>query len=595
MNNFKTYRTTCLVVGSGCAGLNAADTLYSEGVTDVILATEGMNMGTSRNTGSDKQTYYKLAISSDCTDSVGRMAESYFAGGAMSGELALCESANSLKCFFKLQGLGVPFPQNDYGEFLGYKTDHDDTKRATSAGPLTSKFMTEALEKSVRAKNIHILDSTLVFKLFKKDGRICGALCYDTENKELVLIEAPNVILATGGNAALYRDSVFPHSQTGMSGLAIEIGAKCVNLTEWQYGLASIDFRWNVSGTYQQVLPRYISVDEDGNEYEFLSEHLSKEDVLLYTFRKGYQWPFDSRKMEASSVVDCLVHAEILKGRRVYMDFTQNPKDFDINNLPDEAYEYLNNSDALEATPIERLLAMNVRAYELYKNNGIDLKTDRLRVAVCAQHQNGGLWVDKNYRTNIEGLYAAGEAAGVFGIYRPGGSALNSTQVSSMRAAKHIAAKKNQEIPDIKKDAADFISTFSFTDSGDMSFKETMKTLQKAMSDYAAFSRDAKEISKLISLTERLINDENGGKIPTKAAFAYLKYRDTLITMHEVLVAMELWCREVGSRGSAYCVGSDMIDTKSLAVFTENGKAYLEAQPAIPESEVWFEKVYNRQ
>lgn len=590
----KKYKTTCLVVGSGCAGLNAADTLYSEGVTDVILATEGMNMGTSRNTGSDKQTYYKLAISSDCTDSVGRMAESYFAGGAMSGELALTESANSLQCFFKLQGLGVPFPQNDYGEFLGYKTDHDDTKRATSAGPLTSKFMTEALEKSVRAKNIHILDSTLVFKLFKTSGKICGALCYDIENKEFVLIETPNIILATGGNAALYRDSVFPHSQTGMSGLAIEIGAKCVNLTEWQYGLASVDFRWNVSGTYQQVLPRYISVDDDGNEYEFLYDSLSNAEVLLYTFRKGYQWPFDSRKMEASSVVDCLVHKEILKGRRVYMDFTQNPKAFDINALPEEAYTYLANSDALQATPIERLLAMNVRAYELYKNNGIDLKTDNLRVAVCAQHQNGGLWVDKNYQTNIDGLYACGEAAGVFGIYRPGGSALNSTQVSSMRAARHIAAKKNQEFPDIKKDAEDFISTLSFTYSDDMSFKKTMSSLQKAMSDYAAFSRNPKEISRLIALTEKLIADEDCGKIPANAAFAYLKYRDTLITMHEVLVAMELWCHKVGSRGSAYCVGSDKIDTEGLAVYSQNGIAYLEAQPPIPESEVWFEKIYNK-
>lgn len=595
MTDLKNYRTSCLVVGSGCAGLNAADTLFSEGVTDVILATEGMNMGTSRNTGSDKQTYYKLAISSDCTDSVGQMAESYFACGAMSGELALTESANSLKCFFKLQSLGVPFPQNDFGEFLGYKTDHDNTKRATSAGPLTSKYMTEVLEKSVLAKNIHILDSTTVFKLFKKDNKICGALCYDNENKEFVLIETPNIILATGGSAALYRDSVFPHSQTGMSGLAIEIGARTVNLTEWQYGLASVDFRWNVSGTYQQVLPRYISVDNDGTEYEFLSEHLSREDVLLYTFRKGYQWPFDSRKMEASSIIDCLVHAEILKGRKVYMDFMQNPKSFDINSLPDEAREYLENSGAMQDTPIERLLAMNVRAYELYKNNGIDLKVDKLRVAVCAQHQNGGLFVDKNYQTNIEGLYAAGEVAGVFGIYRPGGSALNSTQVSSMRAAKHIAKKENFEIPDIKEYAEDFISALNFTDSDDMSFKVTLKNLQKSMSDYAAFSRSPEEISRLVSYTEKLICKEKYNPVPKNAVLAYLKYRDTLITMHEVLLAMELWCREVGSRGGAYCVGSDRTDTKALAVFTENGTAYLEEQPPIPKSEVWFEKVYNTQ
>ena len=59
---------------------------------------------------------------------------------------------------------------------MGYQTDHDDTKRATSVGPLTSKYMTEALEKSVLSKNVKILDNTTVFKLFKNEKGICGAL-----------------------------------------------------------------------------------------------------------------------------------------------------------------------------------------------------------------------------------------------------------------------------------------------------------------------------------------------------------------------------------------------------------------------------------
>ena len=54
-----TYDT--LIIGSGCAGFNAADRLYNFGVRDIAIITEGINMGTSRNTGSDKQTYYKLS------------------------------------------------------------------------------------------------------------------------------------------------------------------------------------------------------------------------------------------------------------------------------------------------------------------------------------------------------------------------------------------------------------------------------------------------------------------------------------------------------------------------------------------------------
>ena len=69
----------------------------------------------------------------------------------------------------------------------------------------------------------------------------------------------------------LYKNSVYPVSQSGASGLAFEAGVRGRNLTEWQYGLASVNPRWNVSGAYMQVLPRVISTEADGtDEREFL-------------------------------------------------------------------------------------------------------------------------------------------------------------------------------------------------------------------------------------------------------------------------------------------------------------------------------------
>ena len=64
----------------------------------------------------------------------------------------------------------------------------------------------------------------------------------------------------------MYADSVYPFSQYGATGLALEAGAKGKNLTEWQYGLASVAPRWNVSGTYMQVLPRVYSAAADGRD-----------------------------------------------------------------------------------------------------------------------------------------------------------------------------------------------------------------------------------------------------------------------------------------------------------------------------------------
>ena len=85
---------TCstLVIGSGCAGLNAADTLHSLGYTDVALVTEGMQMGTSRNTGSDKQTYYKLAWQTGEADNTEKMAQTLFSGKSVHGDIAFAEA-----------------------------------------------------------------------------------------------------------------------------------------------------------------------------------------------------------------------------------------------------------------------------------------------------------------------------------------------------------------------------------------------------------------------------------------------------------------------------------------------------------------------
>ena len=73
------------------------------------------------------------------------MADTYFAGGSMHGDLALVEASLSARAFLNLVNLGVPFPRDAYGQFVGYKTDHDPRGRATSIGPYTSREMCRAL------------------------------------------------------------------------------------------------------------------------------------------------------------------------------------------------------------------------------------------------------------------------------------------------------------------------------------------------------------------------------------------------------------------------------------------------------------------
>ena len=453
------YSLNTVVVGTGTAGYNAADRLWSFGQRDIAIVTEHINAGTSRNTGSDKQTYYKLTLSGGDPDSVRDMAQTLFDGQCMDGDNALCEAALSAQSFLRLVELGVPFPRNAYGEYVGYKTDHDPRRRATSVGPYTSKRMTECLQQAVEAKGIPVLENLQVISILSDGQQAWGLLCLDLKaaddpERRFVAFNCKNIIYATGGPAGMYADSVFPRGHYGASGAAFEAGAKGQNLTEWQYGLASVNPRWNVSGTYMQVLPCFLSTDQNGGDpREFLMDFFSNRgEMLTQVFLKGYQWPFDVRKVAGgSSIVDILVYLESCKGRKVYLDFRRNPcggAEIDYAALSPEARTYLEQAGACFGTPLERLLHMNKPAVDFYLDRGVDLAKQPLEIALCAQHNNGGLAVNKWWQTNVEGLFACGEVSGSHGVYRPGGSALNETQVGSTRAAQYIAARRSGQPPD---------------------------------------------------------------------------------------------------------------------------------------------------
>lgn len=627
----RVYRCNTAIVGSGAAGFNAADRLWQLGQHDILLVTENRVGGTSRNTGSDKQTYYKLTLSGGDPDSVREMAQTLYEGKCVDGDIALCEAALSTQCFLKLVELGVPFPRNRYGEYIGYKTDHDPRRRATSVGPYTSKQMTECLEAAVQAKGVPVLDKTQVIKVLSENGTVCGLLCLNvtaqSEDERFVLIRCKNVVYATGGPAGMYADSVYPFSQYGATGLALEAGAKGKNLTEWQYGLASVAPRWNVSGTYMQVLPRVYSTAADGSdEKEFLMDFFTDaHDMLSKLFLKGYQWPFDVRKVAGgSSIIDILVYLESCKGRKVYLDYRTNPVGgaFDYKALLPEAREYLEKAGACFGTPIERLAHMNKPAIDFYQDKGVDLYTQPLEIALCAQHNNGGLGIDCWWQTNVKGLFAVGEVAASHGVYRPGGTALNAGQVGSTRAAQYIAARCQGEAPAcFEKTAAAALTEMAAlaehckADTGNV--RTLWQTAAESMSRCGAAIRDTAQIQAYGTAVESQLAAFGSTVKAANAAELAMAYRlrDMLLSQRAYLAAMADYTAHGGqSRGSALYTDkangtkpfAQLPDTFTFALdetehpliqelWFENGacKTAWRAPRPIPEDDDFFENVWR--
>lgn len=640
------YIIQTIIVGSGAAGLNAAASLYKQGQRDIAIITEGKRMGTSRNTGSDKQTYYKLTTCSGESDSVRQMAQTLFEGGCMDGDLALAEAGLSVRGFCHLADIGVPFPHNGAGEYIGYKTDHDPFRRGTSAGPLTSKFMTEALWKEVEGYGIPVFDGYQVIEILTErcgmESRSRGVLALNRRavkpEQRYVVFSSENIVYATGGEAGLYDMSVYPVSQTGGTGTALRAGARGKNLTESQYGIASVKFRWNLSGTYQQVIPRYISTEQDGSgEREFLDEYFDCPESMLYAiFLKGYQWPFDPRKTRkyGSSLIDILVYQEtVIKGRKVFLDYQRNPScsekegHFHTALLHSETYDYLESSGGLKETPIKRLESMNPAAIELYRSHGIDLYREKLEIAVCAQHNNGGLSGDWWWESNLKHFFPVGEVNGSHGVYRPGGSALNSGQVGSMRAAeyivncyigqplsgKEIASRCGQQI----MASVDFGTKALATKECIMDMKEERKKLEVRMSRYGAHIRSREGIRT--ALRENRIQRqrlETSGIIGSGELGRLYRLRDLLASQKAYLEAIDDYIAHGGKSRGSYLIYdengekpskdlpecfrfleedqglSEMI--QELEYFDDSSRFLWRKVRPIPEDDCWFEAVWKR-
>lgn len=581
-----------IIIGSGAAGYGAADSLFKAGITDVAVITENRLSGTSRNTGSDKQTYYKISMDGFSQDSPFKMAQDICSLGCCDGVKAYKQAINSTRCFLRLCDYGVNFPKDEFGGYPGYKTDHDNTSRATSIGPLTSKAMTEKLEKEVIENNrTPVLDNRQVTEIIADANGVSGVVAINTVSGKHEIIAAKNVIVASGAPACIYESSVYPVSQHGMTGIMIDAGVSLCNYSQWQYGLASVDFRWNVSGSFMQVIPRFVSVDENGNEREFLREAFDDDAELCSTvFLKGYQWPFSVDRINLSSQIDIAVHKQTSLGRKVYLDYTKNPEGFDFEALSDEAKDYLSAMGATGSTPFERLKKLNSKAIDVYANNGIDITKEKLRIAVCAQHNNGGVYTDDNYQSEISGLYVIGEASGSFGLTRPGGSALNDTQVGGFVCAEHIKKFGNRTVNEEALAAAEQKAkelADSFVVDGNVDYSD----VKTEMSRYASFIRNYEEC---VELLEKVNGTVKNYPQRHKSLSDYYYDRDMLLAAKALLEAITAEMPLTGSRGGAAIIknGNILEENKNYRQYltlTKNGEISFKKVSPIPVTNKPFE------
>ena len=625
----ETLRVNTLVIGSGASGLAAAVRLHALGVADTVVFTEGLRMGTSINTGSDKQTYYKLGMYGTEPDSPVLMARDLAAGGAVHGDIALVEAALSPLAFGHLVTLGVPFPHDSFGQYIGYKTDHDPKRRATSCGPYTSRDMCLALTAELKRRAIPVYEHRVAVKLLTDAGgtRTVGAIFVNGDNGEFECVQAENIVFAVGGPGGLYETSVYPKVHTGAVGLALEAGAKACNLAESQFGLASVKFRWNVSGSYMQVLPRFVSTDRDGgDEREFLREYFATPAGMYdAVFLKGYQWPFAAGHVPGSSLIDIFTYIETVeRGRRVWLDYRTDPSDLDFQTLNEETRTYLERSGALADSPLKRLAVLNAPAIEFYRKHRIDLESEMLEIAVCAQHNNGGLagnlWWES---VNLKHLFPVGEVNGSHGVTRPGGTALNAGQVGAFRASEFIGANYREgtfpadQFDTLLEKELAFLRTQRAIPAV-LDWRSGRAAIQRRMSRAGAFVRSAENVTAALDEAYQqaaALNGDGLGNLDAQSLCEALRNRQLCTAHIYYLECILMQIDYIGSRGGSIVLSENgraihpALDSKwrmaeektafrnRLMICGRGASGYPEISwtpcRPVPETDGWFETIWS--
>lgn len=192
-----------------------------------------------------------------------------------------------------------------------------------------------------------------------------------------------------------------------------------------------------------------------------------------------------------------------------------------------------------------------------------------------------------------------GETAGTFGIYRPGGSALNSTQVGALRVAEYISRDKTDF-------ADEYLIHRALWEESDYIEEcrnciNDMVDFSAEMSTYSAENRNIDEISKIKDKLQKQcdlkyyhLSDDNYETI-----LNLYRYRDTIKTQLMLCCAFCDILPKTGSRGGAICTqnGTEITENeyyRDFAVVTDNNKSEFVPLREIPDLDYSFEAEWNR-
>ncbi|HET7303389.1 MAG TPA: FAD-binding protein, partial [Segeticoccus sp.] len=376
-----------VVVGSGLAGLMTAWALAPRPC--VLLSAGPLGVGTASSWAQGG-----LAAAVDPEDDPRRHAADTLDAGAHLGDPATAHrvTAAAPGVVDLLVTLGVSFDRAADGSLLlGLEGGHARRRVVHVDGDRTGAAITRTLVEVVRElPSVELREHTRAKALqLAGDGSVAGVVVEGGAAPELLATD--RVVLATGGAAALYRHTTNPLGSHGHGlTLAARAGAR----------LGDLEF--------VQFHPTALDVGRD--PMPLLTEALRGAGGRLLSGGDRFV-----EELQPRDVVAAAVWEELQEGRRVALD---------VRELPGLA---------------DRFTGLVTVAGEL----GLDPRRDLLPVRPAAHYHMGGVLTDARGRTDVPGLWAAGEVActGLHGANRLASNSLLEAAVTGRAVADDLACE----------------------------------------------------------------------------------------------------------------------------------------------------------
>ncbi|MFR6538797.1 MAG: L-aspartate oxidase [Lachnospiraceae bacterium] len=424
-------KTDVLVAGCGCSGLYLALNLPKEKqiliVTksdaesnDSYLAQGGMCVLTNED---DYEAYFEDT-----------MAAGHYENDRKSVEIMIRSSQDVLK---DLMGWGADFKKDADGNLLYTREGAHSAKRIVFHEDVTGKEITSHLLEEVRKRdNITMMEYTTLVDIISRDG-VCYGGVLRMQDGRIEKVEAEQVVLATGGVGGVYRHSTNFRHLTG-DGIAIAI----------KHGVELKDI------TYVQIHPTTFYTKEKEQRSFLISESVRGEGAKLYD-KHGKRFVNELLPRD-------LLTAEIRK------------------QMEKDGTDYV--WEDLREIPMEELDSHFPNIIEHCRQMGYDVHKECIPVVPAQHYFMGGIKVNHESKTSMEGLYAVGETAcnGVHGKNRLASNSLLESLVFAKRAAADITSRKDRIEESVVQKAIESVDLAKYRDSEALE-KEYQALVQKAV------------------------------------------------------------------------------------------------------------------